>query len=543
MARLVITGPNDQVQVFEISGPKVEIGRADTNHLVLDHPSVSRHHTRLEVRSGEPDVLQDLGSLNGTFANDNRITEHRLSDQDRITIGVFQLVYEAAVERALHVESAEPAPEITGIFSTDNLNSMLRADPQPAAKPSGDQRLRELEQENKVLRLLAGAGKVLSTALTPEEAIRRTMELAFRMENVERGFVMLLDAEGKGFKPAVMLYKDESLRTNSRSVALSKSLVSRVMSEKLPLVIHDVESDERFTGSESLRMSGVRSAMCAPLIFEEKLFGLFYVDCLTKPFAFSKEELNIFAVISTEAAMGFQNARAHEELAQRESEHRALERFLSPEVIQKIQTNPERVHLGGENQVATILFSDVRGFTRMSETMEPQQIVALLNEYFTEMTEIIFDHGGTLDKYIGDAIMALFGTPLPRRDDVPRAVKAAIEMQWALKRLNQEWEAAGRKTIQIGIGINTGQVTAGNIGSAKRMDYTVIGDEVNLSSRLCSNAKPGQILVSESTFAAMGRNFGSKKLHPLTVKGKAKPVQVYEILWREYFMPSTATAP
>jgi adenylate cyclase len=165
--------------------------------------------------------------------------------------------------------------------------------------------------------------------------------------------------------------------------------------------------------------------------------------------------------------------------------------------------------------------------------MQPQQIVELLNEYFSEMTDLIFENGGTLDKYLGDGIMALFGAPLAKPDDAQRSVKTAAEMQRALTALNRHWQARGQEPLQMGLGINTGPVTAGNIGSSKRMDYTVIGDAVNLASRLCANAAGGQILISESTFGEIHGCFPVRRLEAIKVKGKEAPVGIYEILWRE----------
>ena len=320
--------------------------------------------------------------------------------------------------------------------------------------------------------------------------MHRVMELVFQMDNVERGFVMLRD-DKKGFKPAVLLYKDEHRKAEARGVALSTTVTEKLMNDRVPLLIYDVGTDERFSTSQSLRMSGIRSAMCAPLIYKDRVFGIFYVDCLSKPYAFSQEELGIFSVIAAEAAISFDNARSHEELARRVVERQALERFLSSNIVEKILANPDEIHLGGENQTVTILFSDIRGFTRMSEHMEPHAVVELLNEYFSEMTDIIFDSGGTLDKYLGDGIMAVYGAPIPKPDDALRATKTAMEMQRALVALNRDWESRGQQPLRMGVGVNTGPVTAGNIGSAKRMDYTVIGDAVNLASRLCSNAAGG----------------------------------------------------
>ncbi|MBZ5563120.1 MAG: FHA domain-containing protein [Acidobacteriia bacterium] len=535
MGRFVITDPSNQRQIFEISGSTVSIGRVDTNDLVLAHPSVSRHHARLSVLPGDTTLLIDLGSLNGTVVNGQQIQEHRLADQDRVNIGMFELKYDAASTPALHVEAGAPAvSDVTGLVSVEDLNAALRARierPAPAEQSIQEQ-LKTLRQENKLLKLLLAVGKTLSSVLLPDEIMQRVMELVFQMDNVERGFVMLRD-EKKGFKPAVLLCKDEKLKANPRGVALSNTVIERVMNERVPLLIHDVARDARFASSESLRLTGIQSAMCSPLIYKDKVFGLFYVDCLTKAYAFSKDELSIFSVVAAEAAIAFDNAASHEELSRRVIERKALERFLSSAIVEKILASPDQIRLGGDNQVATILFADIRGFTRLSEHMEPQKVVELLNEFFSEMTDLIFDNGGTLDKYLGDGIMAVFGAPLAKPDDPRRATKTAAEMQRALAQLNEDWVKRGQQPLHMGIGVNTGPVTAGNIGSSKRMDYTVIGDAVNLASRLCSNAHGEQILISQSTFASLNGGLPTRRLDPIRVKGKEEPVDIYEVTWKE----------
>jgi adenylate cyclase len=534
MARLLITDPFGQTQIFEISGSTVNMGRAETNDLVLNHPSVSRHHARLTVLPGDTTLINDLGSLNGLYVNGQLVREHRLTDQDRVMIGMYELKYDIAAQEAVHVEAGTEEAAIGDLVSPATLTSALRVKVQPGVAPPEaiHDRLRVLEKENKLLKLLLGVGKTLSSVLTPEEIMHRVMELVFQMENVERGFVMLRD-DKKAFKPAVLLYKDDKLRAEARGVALSKTLIERVTTERLPLLIHDVAGDERFSASESLRIAGIRSAMCAPLIYKDRVFGLFYVDCLTKPYAFSKEELSIFSVVAAEAAISFDNAQSHQELALRVVERKALERFLSSAIVERILANPDQISLGGENQTATILFTDIRGFTRLAERMEPHQVVEILNEYFSEMTDLLFENGGTLDKYLGDGILAIFGAPIARPDDAQRSVKTAVEMQRALVRLNGDWLARGQPSLKVGIGINTGPVTAGNIGSTKRMDYTVIGDAVNLASRLCAQAAGGQVLVSESTFNALTTGLPARKLDPILVKGRDTPVEVYELVWDE----------
>lgn len=534
MARLVITDPKNQTQIFEISSPTVNIGRAVTNDLVLAHSSVSRHHARLTVLPGGTVLLNDLGSMNGTTVNGQPIQECHLKDQDQFAMGMYSLRFDATVHTPVHIESSTSTGELNRLVSSDSLSTALR--PQPLADTaqslSVEERMKVLEAENKTLKLLLGVGKTLSSVLIAEDIMQRVMELVFQMENVERGFVMLRDEKG-GFKPAVMIYKDENTKNNVRGPALSQSVIERVTTERLPLLIHDVEGDERFSSSASLRLSGIQSAMCAPLLYQDRVFGLFYVDCLSKPFAFSKDELSIFSVIAAEAAMSFDNARSHEELSRRAMERQALERYLNTAIVDRILANPGEVHLGGENQLATVLFADIRGFTRMSGNLAPEKVVELLNEFFAEMTDVIFDNGGMLDKYLGDGIMAVFGAPIARQDDAVRSVKTAIEMQRSLAALNRGWQARGQNVLRVGIGINTGQVTAGNIGSSKRMDYTVIGDAVNLASRLCSNAVGGQILISELTQSQLQYQFATKRLQPILVKGKETPVEIHEVAWED----------
>ena len=536
MARLVISDDTGKTQIFELAAPTVSIGRADVNDLVLNHPSISRYHARISVLPGGTVLLNDLGSLNGTYVNSQKVQEANLSAGDCISAGVYELRYEIGPATRLRIETGETVPgAVADLLAPETLASSLSSvsPAEPLQEVDIAVRLRDLEKENHLLKLLLGVGKTLSVVHTPEETLERVMQLVFQMENVERGFVMLRD-EKKGFLPAVLLYKDEKLQKQSRGVALSQTVIDRVMKEKLPLLIQDVSQDERFRASESLRLSGVQSAMCAPLLYRDQVLGLFYVDCLSKVWGFTQEELGIFSVVAAEAAISLASAQSHQELAKRIMEKKALERFLDSAAVEKILANPDQISLGGESQKATILFSDLRGFTELSEKMEPAAVVELLNECFTEMTDLVFEQGGTLDKYTGDGLMVVFGAPLARPDDARRAVETAIAMQIALQRLNEHWEKMGRQPLRMGIGINTGVVTAGNIGSTKRMDYTVIGDSVNLASRLCANALPGQVLISASCKKDLDGTLPLKKLDAIRVKGREARVNIYEVGWQEH---------
>ena len=206
-----------------------------------------------------------------------------------------------------------------------------------------------------------------------------------------------------------------------------------------------------------------------------------------------------------------------------------LRRYLSPTLAESILAGDTKVTLGSNRSQLTTFFSDIRGFTELSERMEPEEIVAELNDYLTEMTEIVFRHGGTLDKYVGDAIMVFFGDPIPQPDHAQRAVRMALEMRRRIEELRAEWRRKYGEPFAIGMGITTGWVTVGHIGSAVRSDYTVIGNQVNLASRLADRAKGGQILVSERTMSAVSDFATGTVIDEVSLKGVSRPIKIYDL--------------
>ena len=209
-----------------------------------------------------------------------------------------------------------------------------------------------------------------------------------------------------------------------------------------------------------------------------------------------------------------------------------LSRYMAPEVVGELLRTPGAAELGGKRAEITILFADIRGFTAIAERVSPEAVINLLNDYLSVMTDIIFRHGGTIDKFEGDAIVAFFGAPQRRDDDALRAVRAALEMRKQIERVSLQWEALAGAQLRIGVGINTGVAIVGNVGSARRMDYTVIGDAVNLASRLqgLTKAHGTDILISEATLAKIGATARCKALGPMQIQGRAGSVSVFEVL-------------
>src|SRR6185312_12552751 len=415
---------------------------------------------------------------------------------------------------------------------TGQVGLARSTEPAGAAIADLASRVKKLERENYLLTVLYEAGKALQAKLSIDDISHQIITLASLIEGVERGFVMLFDESGEVMRQSEVLYRNPENAANAPRIILSNSVLETLRKERQPILIDNLSSDERFSGSESLIISGLRSAMCAPLLATNRLLGLLYVDNMEKPSAFAQEELNVFALVAAQAAAAIDNALSHEKISRQAQQRLALERFLSPEVAEMAAANPD-VRLGGTKQKATVMFADIRGFTSISEGMDPDRIVDLLNEYFTRVTDVIFDYEGMIDKYIGDSVMAVFGAPMSKGNDAANAVNAAIQVQRLMLEMNRDAAARHWPELRIGIGINTGIVTAGNIGSPRRLDYTVVGDTVNIAARLMSSAEGGQILISGSTAAELPEGSGLRRLRARRVKGRSELVINYSVEWDE----------
>lgn len=531
MSRLIISAPDGKKGILELNKPVITIGRGNANDLVLNDSSISRFHAVVKL-DGNKIVIADRGSTNGVVLNGQRISqESELKNGDVAVLGSYHLRLEHVDEKSILVRKSEIPSTIEHIIRADRIVTPDKVKLSDTALADLIQRVKKLERENYLLTVLYDAGQAMNAKLSVDDISEQVVALAFRIEGVERGFVMLVDESGEVLQQSEFRYRDPGNATN-QPIILSSKVMDIIRKEQRPILIEDVSADERFRGSESIRISGLRSAMCAPLLGTNRLFGILYVDNLEKTSAFTQEELNVFALLAAQAGAAIDNALAHQKIAQQTLQRSALERFLSPEVAEMVVANPT-IRLGGVNQKCSVMFADIRNFTPMSEGLEPERVVEILNEYFTRVTDVIFDYGGTLDKYIGDAVMAVFGAPISKGNDAANCVNAAVHIQRLLIELNRDAAARHWPELSVGVGINTGIVTAGNIGSLRRIDYTVIGDTVNIASRLASNAVAGQILISDSTAEDLGDNFDLEGLPPLKVKGRSTPLDVFSVKWRQ----------
>lgn len=240
--------------------------------------------------------------------------------------------------------------------------------------------------------------------------------------------------------------------------------------------------------------------------------------------------LCLFAIFGSHAQYTLnERKKAAEKMEHAAAQRSRFQRLLSPDLAELVVSGELRVEKGGENRFATVLFADIRGFTAISENIQASEVLQLLNEYYETIVDIVFKYEGTLDKFIGDAMMVIWGAPINHTDDPSRAVRAALSIQTAMLRFNANRTRNGEQAIEVGIGISSGKLVAGYIGSSRTMSYSVIGDTVNTAARLCSAAKPNQVLISESTAHYLPDSIKMKALHPIQAKGKFNPVEVFEV--------------
>ncbi len=518
-------------QSIEIpSDRSIIVGRAVTSDLPVYDPTVSRKHAEIK---GTPTgaAVTDLGSSNGTFVNGTRVTDSPISSGDVVTFGkvAFNLQeVAAAVRPAESVRAPAPARESGGtivrqlpVKEATSLEAQVKlavSDTKLQKQDSADAR------EATKLSLLLEISKELGKQQDVEKLLEKVVDITFKVMDVDRVSILMVDEAGE-LVPRVSRNK---LGEGSSTRHVPRSIASRCVEERLAILTDNAAEDQRFKG-QSILMQSVRSAMTAPLMGSEgKVLGILYVDNMTATNSFGDEDLEFLIAFSGIAAVSIENSELTKQVAREAVKLSNFQRYFAPNLIDQISNQEAAVELGGSKRPVVIFFSDIRGFTSMSAEMGPDEIAKLLTEYFTEMVDIVFEYGGTLDKFMGDAIMALWGAPIAQDGDADRAMTAALEMLDALDKLNEKWAAENQPHVEIGIGINYGEVFAGNIGSEKRLEYTVIGDSVNVASRLCSHAPGGDILVSEP-FYQMLRNPPAAVKTDLKVKGKKEEVPAYRV--------------
>jgi adenylate cyclase len=521
------------------------IGRSGDNTIVIADESLSRYHAEITIAENQI-TIKDLQSLNHTFVNKVKIVECELKNGDLIdcgnvefkfleTINATPVVSGSPSSKQVNLQQEEeqipiPTEKIVKQFSTEQsrfkIQDLLDA---PGRRDSILRLSHRASNQRTVdkLKILLEVSKELSSPEEPDRLLEKILDLLFEIMNVDRAVILMVNETTKQLE-----HKAVKLRSgiSSENQFYSKNITNYVYKNGNAILTTDACHDQRFNESESIFVQTIRSSMCIPLKPREEVIGVLYVDNLSLSDVYSDEDVEFLSALANQAAIAIDNANLYKKIAAEAVMRNKLERFFPEPVRKKLK---EEASLGIVETEVTALFADISNFTKMSSTMQPRQVIAMLNEYFEVMVEeIVFRYEGTLEKYIGDALFAIWGAPYRKQDDAQRAVQAAIDMQWAVLRLNQQWIQQGKQPIQIHIGLNTGKVAAGNIGSEKLIQYATIGDTTNVTSRICNVAQAGEIVVSQSTFERLtALNLPFEKMSLVHVKGQDQPLQLYRLLW------------
>lgn len=519
-------------------GPHTTIGRHPDQDLQLLDRMISKEHAVISLATDGHYVLTDIGSKNGTFVNDEPVTGSRvLRDGDDIGLGNHILKFIDPPQ------TPTPPPEdvsSTKEFSASEVMAQLQAfqSVQSIRQPVSDTHFlpesqilseKALRQDYEKLRVAAELSATAAATVDFDELLNVIIDKAFQLFKADRVAILLRDESGE-MRTRVAVDRD---RHPIQHFKISETLLDEVILEKSAVLSGDALQDQRFSSSNSLVVDNVRSTMCVPLIYENEVLGVINLDTQLMTGAFLEKDLQILTGFARQAAFTLQQGRMIEEMRKNAIIRDNLRRIISPHLINDVMSGKIQLQKSGRRTESTVLFADIRGFTQLTEQNEPEFIVNMLNDFFEMMVECIFNHDGVLDKFVGDEVMAVWGVRVGQENHALNAVQCAIEMMNAIHRMNQKRKAKFLPPIYIGIGIATGVVIAGYMGSTQAMSYTVIGDTVNLGARLCSAAQPGEILINEDAWKHVEHHVESIMLPPIMVKGKRDQVPVHRVFWQD----------
>ncbi|MFC1537122.1 adenylate/guanylate cyclase domain-containing protein [Pseudomonadota bacterium] len=521
MPQLIIHNGEEEWLV-ELGG-RASIGRGLENDICLKDINISRHHAEI-IHTDRGYCFEDRGSSNGSYIKDVRISEKFLGNGDEVRIGKTTLTFIEEVTDSMPVEMVRIASvPISGSAVQDRVEVGVESAFTPAHQISDGMDWRE---DYEKLRL----GNELLQHVGLQRDLGETLKsIASKLLGIfpaDRCAILLLDSQTDKFIPMAI----EVFPGVPEHMSISESILEEVRKTQSALFVADISDDERFAHSSSIIVQGLHSVMCAPIIYDNQFFGVIHLDSQKSAMVFSRKDLQLITSLVSRVATIIANTKLLQSVEQESRDKAQLERLLPPNVMQKISSGELKLEKrGGKLKEVTILFADIRGFTHMAHTVSATNVVEMLNEYFELIVSIVFQYGGTVDKFIGDEVMVLFDALTDVKHPEDRAVKCAFHMHGALELFNRGRVDRGEKPIEIGIGINTGDVVVGAIGSSQAMQYTCIGDAVNIASRLTSMAEPRQTIISEDTFRKMKRKPTHCKLPLHGLKGIDRTIQLYSV--------------
>ncbi|CBN53651.1 MULTISPECIES: adenylate/guanylate cyclase domain-containing protein [Kamptonema] len=507
------------------------VGRLPECDLQVPFADISRRHTRFYKTASGEWLVEDMGSKNGTRLNDVQITyPQKLNQGDNVNLG-----HNISIIIVLDSRPQPQPPEIGSLG--EGMTILVKAKELQEQWIEPDTKIENISNYRQAidrLKYLVDIAKFLNSAESIEAIFSQVQEVVFRdNKNIER-LALLIDVTGTGKLEVVnaaakTLAEQEEMPTDGSWI--SRTICQKVFAEQVAIKTADAQMDERFEEEMSIIVKGIRSAIAVPLWNEHKVFGVLYGHAQLSSEEWQRggdEDLSFFSALGNLVASSVQRWLLAQKLRSEETMRQRLERYHSPAVVQQLIAASALIddRLPPVEREISILFADIVGFTAMSERLSPAEVAKLLNNFFEEMLREVFAAGGTLDKFIGDCIMAFFGAPEPQSDHAERAVEAAVGMLERLDELNASGTLG--EPLQLRISINSGKAVVGDVGSLKRVDYTVLGSTINLASRMEKVCPPGECVVSENTYAMLRSREGFESIGDFRFKGIDRPVVVYQ---------------
>jgi adenylate cyclase len=557
---------DDTPQLVPLRSGEVRVGRGSDNDLVLPDFSVSRRHAVFRLEGGDWYVL-DLDSTNGVQINRMPVKKGKLQAGDHLKIGIFELQVEPVeaapaakgqagkAPRAAHERSGAMANATIVRKLSDFSAEMGRDFRMPSISGSVERPLKELREEDtvpppgeggsqKFYRYLNRLARDLIHVDTVEEVLKRVMNIAFEALPVDRGLILLGNSIEQVKCELMRVGEKEWVRPEGE-VPVSHMILRTVMEEEVGLLTLDAADDQRLMGGESIRIHGIRAAMCAPLWSTGLINGFIQVDTPFHAGSFTEQDLDFLITLANYAAVGVQR------IQERRARGR-LERYHSPNMLDAVLRQEGDASDHSEtrlrNAEVTVMFADLVDFTSFAESASLDKVAELLTGYCSRAVKAIFEEGGTLDKYIGDCVMAFFGAPMKQADHAVRGVRAALRMMKAIDAWNAERRSQGLPAVEVRVAINSGPVLVGDVGTEQRVDYTVLGNTVNVAARLESTvAQPGEITIGEQTAKRLREQDGGaaielEQMGRFSLKGLQQQVAAFRVL-RKDIAPQTTGGP
>ena len=520
-----------QTRRFLLSGGDVSIGRSSENGIVLNDFSVSRRHALLSERAGAWTV-EDLKSTNGVKVNGEFAAKSPLKANDVVSVGTFTLqVREQPTTRSIAAkaisDSSSTFVRSIADFNRDfNLEATGTGITDVGGTLAGRRHPPEKARE-KIFEILVQVARTLIEAPDVDQILSKVVDLLFDFLPAERAVVVLREDGGR---LVATLSRQRGRAGAEAAETFSHTIVETVVRERVAVLTSDALTDDRFEAGQSIRIQQIRSAMCVPLWNRENVIGALHVDTPLKTGTFTADDLDLLTALGNFAAVAIERARLQGRIAREERIRERLARYHSPGVVEEIVSEgPAGVEKVRTRDV-TVFFADIVGFTTAAESMAPDELSRFLETVFTFAADAIFEQGGTLDKFIGDAVMAFFGAPIRQPDHPRRAVAAAARLIESLTAWNVERAGRGEQRVAVRVGVNTGHAVVGDIGSDRRVDYTVLGNTVNVAARLEDYvAGPNEIVVGEETARLASDSFVFEPLGEQRLKGLTKGMKAYRV--------------